>query len=253
MKRLARSFVWWPGMDHQIEEQIKRCPSCEGNKNVPAKAPIHPWEWPSGPWTRIHIDHAGPILGKQLLIIVDAHSKWIEAHTVDSTSANSTTTVLQSTFATHGLPEQLVSDNGAGFASEEFKEFTRSQGIHHTFTSPYHPAANGLAECAVQIIKKALDTYTEGDMTTHLNQFLMRYRIIPHFTTGTSPSELLMGSLIRTKLDKIFPNVGLEVLRKQEKQKENANASHTCHHFQRGDKVFAREDRKVDGGNGRKK
>ena len=78
-----------------------------------------------------------------------------------STSANSTITVLQSIFAIHDLPEQLVSNNGAGFAS---KEFTRSQGIHHTFTSPYHPVANDLAEHAVQIIKKALDTYTEGYM-----------------------------------------------------------------------------------------
>ena len=102
-------------------------------------------------------------------------------------------------FATHGIPEQLVSDNGTGFASEEFKEFTSHNGIHHTFTSLYHPAANGLAERAVQVIKRALDSLKEGeDITTHFNKFLLHYRIIPHSTTGVSPSELLMGCQIRT-------------------------------------------------------
>jgi hypothetical protein len=38
--------------------------------------PIHPWEWPSKPWQRIHIDFAGPLLEKQFLVVVDAHSKW---------------------------------------------------------------------------------------------------------------------------------------------------------------------------------
>ena len=90
MKRLARSFVWWPGIDQEIEERVKSCRLCEETHNIPAKAPIHPWEWPSRPWARVHIDHAGPVNGKLLLIIVDAHSKWIEAHIVSSTSASAT-------------------------------------------------------------------------------------------------------------------------------------------------------------------
>ena len=42
MKRLARSFVWWPGMHQDIEEKVKKCQWCE-EKHIPAKAPIHPW------------------------------------------------------------------------------------------------------------------------------------------------------------------------------------------------------------------
>ena len=156
-----------------------------------------------------------------LLIIVDAHSKWIDTQVVPSTSASATIAVLRSVFATHSIPEQLVTDNGTGFASEEFKEFTSHNGIHHTFTSLYHPAANGLAERAVQVIKRALDSLKEGeDITAHLNKFLLHYRVIPHSTIGVSPSELLMGCRICTTLDRVFLNVGQKILHKQEQQKK---------------------------------
>ena len=88
------------------------------NRPTPVKAPLHPWEWPSHPWSRLYIDHAGPYLGKQYLLIVDAHSKWIDVHIVNSTSAETIIMKLRNVFATHGLPEQIVSDNGVGFASE---------------------------------------------------------------------------------------------------------------------------------------
>ena len=78
MKSIARSYVWWPGMEAALEEAVKSCTKCQQNSNSPPSAPLHPWDWPDSPWSRIHIDYAGPIEGKMLLIVVDAHSKWTE-------------------------------------------------------------------------------------------------------------------------------------------------------------------------------
>ena len=61
LKALARSYVWWPGIDCDIEKLVKQCFGCQKNQNMPAIAPLHPWEWPSSPWERIHIDFAGPL------------------------------------------------------------------------------------------------------------------------------------------------------------------------------------------------
>ncbi len=108
------------------------------------------WDWPEKPWTRIHVDHAGPFLGKTLLVIVDASSKWIEVFIVPSTSTAATVDKLRLVFATHGLPEVLVSDNGTAFTSGEFKEFMQRNGVKHMTPAPYPPASNGLAERAVQ-------------------------------------------------------------------------------------------------------
>ena len=75
---------------------------------------------------------------------------------VNSATSNATVEKLQTVFATHGLPEVIVSDNGTAFTSEEFALFVQRNGIRHLTSAPYHPASNGLAERAVQTLKSAL-------------------------------------------------------------------------------------------------
>ena len=67
MKRLARSFVWWPKMDQDIEERVRDCESCQYNRHHPPKAPLHPWEWPKCSWVRLHADYAGSAPAELLL------------------------------------------------------------------------------------------------------------------------------------------------------------------------------------------
>ena len=60
-------------------------------------------------------------------------------HTVASTSSSVIIKKLRDIFAIHGIPEQLVFDNGSAFTSNEFRQFMENNGINHTLTSPYHP------------------------------------------------------------------------------------------------------------------
>ena len=78
MKSIARSHVWWPGIDTDIEHCAKECSGCSENRNMPPESPIHPWEFPDRPWQRIHVDFAGPFMGCMFLIVVDTRSKWPE-------------------------------------------------------------------------------------------------------------------------------------------------------------------------------
>ena len=141
MKILARSVVWWPKIDADLEQKVKKCEKCQMNRKTPELAPLHPWEWPKRPWARIHIDHAGPFQGKLFLLVVDAHSKWMEVVTVPSTSSQVTIKALKPMFSCHGLPELIVSDNGTAFTSSEFQEFTKRNGIRHLTTAPYRVMA----------------------------------------------------------------------------------------------------------------
>ena len=124
------------------------------------------------------MDHAGPFVGKTLLIIIDAYSKWLKVFTVPSTSSKSTISKLRTVFATHGLPEVLVSDNCPAFTSQEFKEFIQRNRIRHVFIPPYHPALNGLAERAVKTEKKGLRKM-EDPLETRIPCFLLKYRVTP--------------------------------------------------------------------------
>ena len=72
-------------MDADLELKVKNCRQCQQNQKSPPAVPMQTWEWPTQPWLRIHIDYAGPFQGKMLLVVVDAHSKWIEVSIVNST------------------------------------------------------------------------------------------------------------------------------------------------------------------------
>ena len=105
MKGLSRGFVWWPNIDKDIEGAVRNCEGCQELANNPARAPLHRWEYPSLPWQRLHIDFAGPVEGKMLMVVIDAHSKWPEIFVMEITTAEETVSTLRSLFARMELPD----------------------------------------------------------------------------------------------------------------------------------------------------
>ena len=94
------SYLWWSLLDMDIESVVKECAKCQHKQKAPAAAPLKPWEWPKEPWSRLHVDYAGPIHEKMLLIIVDAHSKWIDVHVTSSSTVATTIEKLMLSFST---------------------------------------------------------------------------------------------------------------------------------------------------------
>ena len=81
MKSLARSYVLWPSLDGDIERIIRLCTPCQTRRNVPAVAPLHPWEWLNCSWARLHIDYAGPFFRKMFLCsLIHIPSGWKSRH-----------------------------------------------------------------------------------------------------------------------------------------------------------------------------
>ena len=131
MKVAARSYVSLPGMDRDIEGCVKSCCACQQAQNLPATAPLHLWEWPQKPWQQVHVDFAGPFLGRYFLLAIDAHSKWPEIIMMHTTMAAKTITKLKKLFAAHDCPKQLVSDNGLQFLSQELATFLKMNGVKY--------------------------------------------------------------------------------------------------------------------------
>nr|XP_055076811.1 uncharacterized protein K02A2.6-like [Misgurnus anguillicaudatus] len=242
MKSLARSFVWWPGIDQQIEQLAMQCSGCQHVQKMPKTAPLHPWEWPALPWQRIHVDFAGPFMGTTFLVVVDACSKWPEVFSMASTTAAQTVTVLRELFARTGVPEQLVSDNGPQFISEEFQIFLKNNGIKHVTSAPYHPATNGLAERFVQSLKNGLRAMTDERLTLNqkLHNFLFAYRNATHVTTNRTPAMLFLGRPLRSRLDLLKPNLRRAVQDKQMKQSQGGGETRE---LEIGESVLARNYR----------
>ena len=89
MKALGRSYVWWPGMDAEIENLVKSCSTCQESRPSP------PAERPSEPWSRLHLDYTGPFLGHMYLVLVDAHLKWMDVQVMQLITSSQTIEKLE--------------------------------------------------------------------------------------------------------------------------------------------------------------
>nr|VZI02037.1 unnamed protein product [Spirometra erinaceieuropaei] len=94
MKSIARSFAYWPGIDGDIDDLVRRCSRCQQAAKMPSRQPPVPWEPPERPWSRVHIDFAGQLNGVSYLILVDAYSKRPDIAPLNPATASSTITFL---------------------------------------------------------------------------------------------------------------------------------------------------------------
>ena len=139
-----------------------------------------------------------------------------------NTSTSKTITKLRLLFAQHGIPEQVVSDNGPQFTSEEFAHFMKQNHIKHTRCAPYHPSSNGLVERFNQTLKQSLRaSEKDGRSLAHrICDFLLTYRSTPHVTTNHSPASLMFHRELRTRFTLLQPHLAEKVRMKQMKQTE---------------------------------
>ena len=196
MKQLARTAVYWQGIDSCINELSHACQTCAEHQKKPPNQPVHPWMFPEKPRSRVHLDHAINFLGSNWLVLTDAYSSYPCIHLSTSTSTKATIDLLEHDFAHFGFPHSLVTDNVTTFTSTEFQDWCTSRGILDLTGAPYHLAANGAAERLIQTFTKSM-VKSNLSPKSALNQFLIQYRRTP-LAGGYSPSELLNGRQIRT-------------------------------------------------------
>lgn len=251
MKMLARSYVWWPNMDSDIEQKVRTCENCQRVQSSMPRVPLHPWPLTERKWQRIHIDFAKQD-AHTYFIIIDSYSKWIEVFFMNSTTAEKTIAKLRTLFASYGLPEEVVSDNGPPYQSQEMKDFFIKNGIKFLNIPPGHAPSNGAAERAVATVKLSLlkqmclDKIANGSRTMqhHLDNFLFAYRNTPTTATGKTPAELFLGRTPRTRLTLLKPKFTEGLKEKQESVKRFADQHRgEMRQFQKGDRVLVRSIR----------
>ena len=157
-----------------------------------------------------------------------------------STSTAATVELLRKSFSTFGLPDVVVSDNAAGFTSEDFEVFLKSNGVKHVRTPPYHPSSKGLVERAVQTLKRGLKKFKEGSLDTKLSRFLFSYRATPHSSTAVSPAELMFGRCLHSPLDNLRPDLGRKMHQKQQQTKSTHDKHARAREFSVNDLVYLR-------------
>ena len=80
-----------------------------------------------------------PTMNKEIEQLVSSYATCARFRNQGRTTGSATIGKLRSLFAAYGIPEELVSNNGPQFTSEEFSVFMKNNGIKHTTSAPYHP------------------------------------------------------------------------------------------------------------------
>ena len=95
---------------------------------------------------------------RYFLLIVDLFTRMIELVPLHDQTVDSIIVAFQQgwIYRGHGVPELVVTDQGAQLDGEQFREFCKSLKIEKRHTTPYHPQCDGMAERNIGFVKQVL-------------------------------------------------------------------------------------------------
>ena len=167
----ARQSVFWPGLNNQIEQMIRQCETCVKYLPSNVKEPLQPHEIPTRPWQKLGTDlfQYGK---KEYLIVADYYfSLWAEVYLLNGATSDNVILACKDAFSRHGIPQEVMSDNGPQYKAFKFKKFAKDWQFTHKTSSPYYPKSNGLAEATVKNVKSIESRPVKrlADLAKHTN------------------------------------------------------------------------------------
>ena len=191
----ARQHLYWPGLDADITDYVRRCQECI-KKAHPPKEPLQAHDVPSQPWERIAMDHFYQN-GRLYLLVCDYFSKFPFIFQTKSTSFANIKEQLEELLGLEGAPDEIMSDNGPPFSSKEFNSFLSGLGIKHTTSSPNYPQSNGFIERQIQTVKRLMEKATATGRS--FQEALTGLRATPIAEAMPSPAEILHRRNLTTR------------------------------------------------------
>ena len=206
--QLVRHY-WWPHMRVDIVKWTKSCQIC-ATRNV--GRPVHPSLTPipvAGPFDRVGADvirfPPSQQGNKYAIVFVGYLTKWPEVFPAKDESALTIARLLVEKVVTrHGVPTQLLYDQGASFLSNLMKNVYKLLGLKKVNTTAYHPQTDGLIErfnstSTGMLSKKVKKGGKDWDQL--LPYVLVAYRVNIQESTGESPFFLLYVRTPRVPTD----------------------------------------------------
>ena len=172
---LLLPYYWWCDLSKSVKHILSRCTLCDRintafNRSAPELQPL-PIQ---GVFYRWGVDLAGPFNpvsstgNKYVMVMIEHFTKYIDVTPIPDKLASTTTQVfLEKVLCRFGNCAEVITDQGTEFCGD-FNDLLSKNLIDHRTTAPNHPQADGLAERAVQTIKRALRKFCEASETPEL-------------------------------------------------------------------------------------
>lgn len=164
MTSIIRSRFCFTGQYDKIKTFVISCEACQKSKHS-TKLQTHRrtlYEITTQPFERVSLDFLGPFDrsargNRWICNVTDSYSSYIIAFPMRDITAKTLAHALHDkVFSIYGCPKQIVTDRGPQLTSDLFKTLLKLFSVQASFTTPYHPQANGLSERSNRSITSCL-------------------------------------------------------------------------------------------------
>ena len=147
----ARLIVYWPSIDRQIVQECQTCQKgCQEDRTSNPREPIKhlpilspAFEIVSADWFELN----------GLKCYTDWYTGWFTTGKAVHADSKFLQDFLREVFVDTAVPDQIWSDQGPPFGSDEMKSFYDYWAIKWILSSPEYPQSNAYAELAVKNAK----------------------------------------------------------------------------------------------------
>ena len=206
--QLRSYWVGWKATVHQVLQSCEPCQKYHRGK-VQRQGAMQDMTM-GAPWERIGVDITGPFPrsargNKYMVTLIDHFTKWAEAIPVPNHEATTVSRVLLEQIITRfGVPQQILTDRGAEFESQLFKELCRILGCDKIRTTAYKPSTNGAIERLHRSLNSMIGKVIDLDQRHWDEQVpivMAAYRASRHEATGYTPNYLMFGREVSMPVD----------------------------------------------------
>lgn len=269
-KRIEETF-WWKGLREDVIRYISSCHQCQLFKPLPGKPTGHLRPIvPNGYMDMIAVDFVGPLPVSQsgnrfIVVCIEYLSKFATVKAMSTIDAKATALFLvENVFCVHGLPNQILTDQGNQFKSNLIRELLQCLKIKQLQSAPYHPECNGLVERLNGTLTRSLKKYVYENPKSwdeFITLITFSYNNSVQASIGYSFFEVANGRKakvfevnsennedttsdvvrnLKARIKQIEEEVQLRDEFAKENQQEVFNKHHTDRRFKQGDMVMLR-------------
>lgn len=216
IKRLRERY-YWPELKQSVQTYINDCEICIRSKyeRTPVKIPMNVTPTASRPFEIIHLD-TYTFEKNKFLTIIDSFSKYAQAYHLNSLASVEIVDKLLIFFSHHGIPKQIIVDNGTEFKNSVVTELLTLHKIKVHFCSPHHPESNGVIERLHSTLAEHIrllnnQNYSAAPMEQKMIYAILAYNHTIHSSTNLKPIDIIQGhvtsnDIFDLKLDQILVN-----------------------------------------------
>ena len=195
--------MYWPNISDDIKAIVNKCEKCLANCHCNQREQFIPFDIPIVSWKSIATD-LFTFQDITYMVVVDLFSRFLVVRQLHGESTKMVLNALKNIFSNFGMPENIISDNGPCYKSQEFNDFCMRFEINHITGASYNHQANSIAECIIQTIKHFM-VKNQNDAWLAL----LILKSTPMTGIDGSPVELLCNRCFRTNIPMIQHAINL--------------------------------------------